>query len=412
MDKRRVVISGLGVISPIGRGVDQNWDNALAGKSGIGKISLFDPDRFAVSIAGEVDDFNPVDYLPSKESRKMDRFIQFGMAAGMEALIDSGLEVTAENAARIGTYIGSGIGGVGTIEEMSGVLQEKGPRRISPFFVPMSIINMIAGNLSIMYGLKGPNVATVTACTTATHAIGEASRLIEYGDADVMVAGGAEAPITPVALAGFTNARALSKNNQDPEGASRPWDSGRDGFVMGEGAGIMVLEEYQHARARGARCYAELSGFGMSADAYHMTQPSPEGEGASRCMDSAMKHAGLNREDVDYINAHGTSTLLGDLAETLAIKRSFGDHAFRLSVGSTKSMTGHLLGAAGGIEAVYTCLALHHQKLPPTINLEDQDPQCDLDFIADGPREGSFNAALSNSFGFGGTNGTLAFKRL
>lgn len=412
MDKRRVVITGLGIMSPIGCGVAENWTNALAGRSGIGKISLFDPDGFAVSIAGEVDNFNPVDYLPSKETKKMDRFIQFGMAAGIEALADSGLEISEENAERVGTYIGSGIGGVGTIEEMSGVLHEKGPRRISPFFVPMSIINMIAGNLSIMYGLKGPNIATVTACTTATHAIGEASRLIEYGDADVIVAGGAEAPITPVSLAGFTNARALSKNNQDPEGASRPWDSGRDGFVMGEGAGVMVLEEYEHAKARGARCYAELSGFGMSADAYHMTQPSPGGEGASRCMNSAMKHAGLNPDDVDYINAHGTSTPLGDIAETLAVKRSFGDHAHHLSVGSTKSMTGHLLGAAGGIEAVYTTLALYHQQLPPTINLDNQDPECDLDYIADGTREGTFNAALSNSFGFGGTNGTLAFRRL
>lgn len=411
MSNRRVVITGMGIISPVGVGIDDNWHHISHGKSGIGPITNFDPTGFTCTIAGQADDFKVEDYLSQKEARKMDRFIQLGMAAGMDAYRDSGLEVSDHNAPRFGVYIGSGIGGVETIENTTRTLLEKGPRRISPFYVPMSIINMISGNLSIMYGLKGPNLSMVTACTTGTHAIGEAGRLIEYGDADVMIAGGAEGTITPTATAGFANAKALSTRNDDPEGASRPWDRGRDGFVMGEGAGILVLEELGHARARGARIYAELAGFGMSGDAYHMTSPSPSGEGAARCMDNCLRNAGLNPEQVDYINAHGTSTQQGDLAEAMAIKISFKDHAHRLKVSSTKSMVGHLLGAAGGVEAVYSTLALYHQTLPPTINLHDQDPACDLDFVPNTAREAEIDTVLSNSFGFGGTNGTLAFKK-
>ncbi len=411
MNKRRVVVTGLGIISPVGHGVEQNWQSITAGQSGIGPITRFDPEGMSCTIAGEVKDFDMARYVEPKEARKMDRFIQLGVAAGIDAVADAGLEATEHNAHRIGVYIGSGIGGVETIENTTRVLIDKGPRRVSPFYVPMAIINMISGNLSIRYGFKGPNLSMVTACTTGTHAIGDAGRIIEYGDADVMIAGGAEASISPTAVAGFGNAKALSSRNDDPQTASRPWDRGRDGFVMGEGAGIVVLEELEHAKRRHARIYAELVGFGMSGDAYHMTQPSPGGEGASLCMDSCLRNAQLNHEDVQYINAHGTSTPLGDLAETLAVKRSFGEHAYRLAVNSTKSMVGHLLGAAGGVEAVYTVLALYHQVAPPTINLHDPDPECDLDYVANAAREMSIDNALSNSFGFGGTNGTLAFRR-
>ena len=411
MSDRRVVITGLGIVSPIGVGVDDNWRHIIQGRSGIGPITHFDATGMGCTIGGEANDFDPMNYLSTKDARKMDRFIQLGMAAGMDAFKDSGLEVDDQNAHRIGVYIGSGIGGVETIENTTKTLVEKGPRRISPFYVPMSIINMISGNLSIMYGLKGPNLSMVTACTTGTHAIGEAGRLIEYGDAEVMIAGGAEAAITPTAIAGFANAKALSSRNDDPEGASRPWDAGRDGFVMGEGAGVLVLEELEYAKARGARIYAELAGFGMSGDAHHMTSPSPNGEGATRCMNNCLKNAGINANEVDYINAHGTSTPQGDIAETMAVKASFKEHAYKLAMSSTKSMVGHLLGAAGGVEAVYSVLTIHHQMLPPTINLQDPDPECDLDYVPNVARQAQVNALLTNSFGFGGTNGTLAFKR-
>ncbi len=412
MDKRRVVVTGLGVISPIGIGVADTWAATLAGQSGIAPITLFDARDYPCTIAGEIKGFDPSACLPGKDARKMDRFIQLGMAAGIEALRDSGIEVTDANAERIGVHIGAGIGGVETIENTTELLHSKGPRRVSPFYIPMSIINMAAGHFSIMHGLKGPNLSMVTACTTGTHAIGDAGRLIEYGDADVMVAGGTEAAITPTSVAGFGNARALSRRNDDPAGASRPWDRGRDGFVIGEGAGVVVLEELEHARRRGARIYAELAGFGLSGDAHHMTTPAPGGEGASRCMDGAMRNGGLNPDEVDYINAHGTSTPLGDVAETLAIKRSFGDHARRLAVSSSKSMIGHLLGAAGGVEAVLTVLAIHHQVMPATINLTDPDDECDLDYVPNAARDATIDVALSNSFGFGGTNGTLALRRL
>jgi len=412
MGDRRVVVSGLGIISPLGVGIDDNWRRIVDGNSGIGPIDRFDAASIASTIAGQADEFRAENYFSPKDTRKMDRFIQLGVATGMDAFADSGLEIDERNAHRVGVYIGSGIGGVETIEKMALTYEQKGSRRISPFYVPMSIINMISGNLSIMYGLKGPNLSMVTACTTGTHAIGEAGRLIEYGDADVMIAGGAEASITPTAMAGFSNAKALSTRNDAPEAASRPWDRGRDGFVMGEGAGVLVLEEFEHARARGARIYAELAGFGMSADAYHMTSPSPGGEGAAQCMNNCMRNAGINPDEVGYINAHGTSTPQGDIAETMAVKSSFDDHAFKLAVSSTKSMIGHLLGAAGGVEAVYTALALHHQILPPTINLHDLDPECDLDFVANAARDVEFDVALSNSFGFGGTNGTIALRRL
>jgi len=412
MSKRRVVVTGIGIVSPVGVGLADSWQNILAGKSGIGQITRFDATGFASTIAGEVPDFDIGDFISPKEARKMDRFIQLGMAAGVEAMRDSGLTVTEENAVRMGTYIGSGIGGIETIEKTTLTYADKGQRRVSPFYVPSSIINMIAGNLSIEFGLKGPNLSMVTACTTATHAIGEASRLIEYGDADVMVAGGAEAGITPTAVAGFGNAKALSRQNDDPEGASRPWDAGRNGFVLGEGAGILVLEEYEHAKARDANIYCELAGFGMSGDAHHMTAPSPGGEGAARCMDSAIGNSGMNPEDIDYVNAHGTSTPQGDIAETLAVKRSFGDHAKKLAVSSTKSMVGHLLGAAGGVEAVFCALAIRDQVAPPTINLNEPDPECDLDYVPHTAREMKIHAALSNSFGFGGTNGTLVFRKL
>ena len=412
MSKRRVVITGIGILSPVGIGLEQNWSNILAGKSGIRSISLFDATGYPSTVAGEVPEFDATQFLSPKEAKKMDRFIQLGMAAGIEAVKDSGLEITDANAVRIGVHIGSGIGGIGTIEQTMQTIIEKGPRRVSPFYVPSAIINMISGNLSIMFNMKGPNLSMVTACSTATHAIGDAGRLIEYGDADVMVAGGAEAPITPTALAGFGNAKALTGRNDDPVGASRPWDRDRDGFVIGEGAGVVVLEEYEHAKARGAKIYAEVAGFGLSGDAYHMTSPSEGGEGASRCMNNALRNAGITADEVDYVNAHGTSTQLGDLAETKAVKRSFGEKAGSVAVSSTKSMTGHLLGAAGGIEAIYTAMAIKHQVAPPTINLDNPDPDCDLDYVPNTAREMKIDFALSNSFGFGGTNGTLVLRKI
>jgi 3-oxoacyl-[acyl-carrier-protein] synthase II len=412
LSKRRVVITGLGILSPLGIGVEENWQNISSGRSGIGPVSQFDASGWPSRIAGEVKDFDPTRFVSEKEARRMDRFIQLGMAASIEAFRDSGLEVTEANAERIGVHLGSGIGGIGTIETTTKVFLEKGLRRVSPFYIPMSIANMLSGDFSIMFGLKGPNLTIVTACSTATHAIGDAARYIEYGDADAMVAGAAEAAVTPTSLAGFGNAKALSTRNDDPQGASRPWDRERDGFVLSEGAGVVVLEELEHARKRGARIYAELAGFGLSGDAYHMTSPPEGGEGASRCMENALRNAALNSDQVDYVNAHGTSTPLGDVAETIALKSTFGEHAYKLAVSSTKSMTGHLLGAAGGVEAVYTVLAIHHQLVPPTINLENPDPQCDLDYVPGSAREMSVQVALSNSFGFGGTNGTLVLRKL
>ena len=409
--QRRVVVTGLGCVSPIGNSVTDSWDALLAGRSGIATITRFDASPFSTHFAGEVKGFNVEDYMPGKEARHMDTFIHYGMAAGMQAMQDSGLQVTEENAERIGVIVGSGIGGLPMIEQTLTELTNRGPRRISPFFVPASIINMISGHLSIKYGLKGPNIAIVTACTTGLHCIGEAGRMIEYGDADVIIAGGAESTISPLGLGGFASARALSSRNDDPATASRPWDKDRDGFVLGEGAGVMVLEEYEHAKARGAKIYAELLGFGMSADAHHMTAPLEDGDGARRCMVAAMRNAGVNPDQVDYVNAHGTSTPLGDVAETVAIKRALGDHAKNIVVNSTKSMTGHLLGGAGGLEAVFTVLAVHNQKSPPTINIFNQDPACDLDYCANQARDMKIDIAVKNSFGFGGTNGTLIFSR-
>jgi len=410
MTKRRVVVTGLGVVSPVGIGVSTAWQNLIAGRSGITRITKFDPSNFASQVAGEVKNFNVEDFLPAKDARRMDTFIQYGLAAGIEAFKDSGIEVTEQNAERIGVAIGSGIGGLGLIESTNDTYDEGGPRKVSPFFIPGTIINMISGNLSIMFGLKGPNVAIVTACTTGTHCIGDASRMIEYGDADVMVAGGAEAAITELSVAGFASARALSNRNDDPATASRPWDKDRDGFVIGEGAGVLVLEEYEHAKARGAKVYAELSGYGMSADAYHMTAPNMDGP--RRSMVNALKNAGVNPTDVQFMNAHGTSTPLGDTNETNAIKATFGDHAYNLVVNSTKSMTGHLLGGAGGLESVFTVLSIHHQLSPPTINLMNPDPDCDLDYCANTARDLKINYALKNNFGFGGTNGSLLFKKV
>ncbi len=411
MSKRRVVVTGMGIVSPVGLTLDENWQNITSGVSGIGQIDLFDSAGYPCQVAGQVKGFDPANYMPPKDARKMDRFIQLGMAASLDAFKDSGIEVTEENAERIGVYIGSGIGGIASIEKATTTLQERGVRKVSPFFVPSSIINMISGNLSITLGLRGPNLSMVTACTSATHAIGDAGRMIEYGDADVMVAGGAEAAIAPTAIAGFGNARALSSRNVDPSKASCPWDQDRDGFVMGEGSGVLVLEEYEHAKARGAKIYCELSGFGMSGDAHHMTSPSPGGEGAARCMVNAMRNAGVNPEQIQHLNAHGTSTPLGDAAETNATKIAFGDHAYGIAISSTKSMVGHLLGAAGGVEAVYTAMALHTQIAPPTINLHNPSEDCDLDYVPNTAREMQIEYALSNSFGFGGTNGTLAMKR-
>ncbi len=409
--QRRVVVTGLGCVSPVGNTVAAAWDALLAGQSGIATITRFDASPFSTHFAGEVKGFNVEDYIPGKEARHMDTFIHYGLAAGMQAFQDSGLVVTEQNAERIGVIVGSGIGGLPMIEETHAELTNRGPRRISPFFVPASIINMISGHLSIKYGLKGPNIAIVTACTTGLHCIGEAGRMIEYGDADVIIAGGAESTISPLGLGGFAAARALSSRNDDPATASRPWDKDRDGFVLGEGAGVMVLEEYEHAKARGAKIYAELLGFGMSADAHHMTAPLEDGDGARRCMVAAMRNAGINADQVNYVNAHGTSTPLGDVAETVAIKRALGDHAKQVVVNSTKSMTGHLLGGAGGLESVFTVLAVHHQKSPPTINIFNQDPACDLDYCANAARDMKIDIAVKNSFGFGGTNGTLVFAR-
>jgi len=405
-------VTGLGCVSPIGNTVADTWAALTEGKSGIATITKFDATPFSTRFAGEVKGFNIEDYIPGKEARHMDTFIHYGMAAGIQAMQDSGLAVTDENAERIGVIVGSGIGGLPMIEETHAELTNRGPRRISPFFVPASIINMISGHLSIKYGLKGPNLAIVTACTTGLHCIGAAARMIEYGDADVMIAGGAESTISPLGLGGFAAARALSSRNDDPATASRPWDKDRDGFVLGEGAGVMVLEEYEHAKARGATIYAEVLGFGMSADAHHMTAPLEDGDGARRCMLAAMKSAQINADDVDYVNAHGTSTPLGDVAETIAIKRALGGRAKSIVVNSTKSMTGHLLGGAGGLESVFTALAVHRQISPPTINIFNQDPDCDLDYCANSARNMPIKIAVKNSFGFGGTNGTLIFGKI
>ena len=411
MSRRRVVVTGLGIISPVGNSIAAAWENILAGKSGIGPITNFDVADFPVRIAGEIRDFDASDYIPGKDARRMGAFIHYGIAAASQAIADSGLEITEANATRAGVAIGSGIGGLHGIENAYQAYVDGGPRKISPFFVPGNIINMIGGNLSIMYGMKGPNIAIVTACTTSTHNIGVAARTIAYGDADVMVAGGAEMTTCPTGMGGFAAARALSTRNDDPQAASRPWDSDRDGFVLSDGSGILVLEEYEHARARGAHIHAEIIGFGMSGDAYHMTQPSEGGEGAAQCMNAALADAGINHAEIDYINAHGTSTPAGDFAETLAIKRAFGDRAGSLAISSTKSMTGHLLGAAGGVEALFTILAMRDQVAPPTINLDNPDPNCDLDYVPHTARDMKIDIAMSNSFGFGGTNGTLVFRR-
>ncbi|MCG8432532.1 MAG: beta-ketoacyl-ACP synthase II [Gammaproteobacteria bacterium] len=412
MSKRRVVITGLGIISPVGNSVDQAWANIVAGKSGIGPITHFDASKFPTRFAGEVKDFNVEDYMSAKDARKMDPFIHYGIAASLNAIRDAGVENPGDEAPRYGISVGSGIGGIHSIEKAhETVVKTGGPRRISPFFVPSSIINMISGNLSIMCGYKGPNLATVTACTTATHNIGLSARTIAYGDADVMVAGGAEYATTPTSVGGFCAARAMSTRNDEPELASRPWDKDRDGFVLSDGAGVVVLEEYEHAKKRGAKIYAELVGFGMSGDAYHMTAPPEDGEGARTSMANALADAGVNIEDVNYINAHATSTKVGDSGESIAIKRCFGDHAKQLAVSSTKSMTGHLLGAAGGVEAIFSVLALRDQVAPPTINLDNPDEECDLDYVPNQAREMKMNYTLSNSFGFGGTNGTLVFRK-
>jgi 3-oxoacyl-[acyl-carrier-protein] synthase II len=410
LSRRRVVITGLGVVSPVGNTVAETWQNIVAGKSGIATITRFDASNFASQIAGEVKNFDVSAYLSPKEARRMDTFIHFGMAAGIQAFKDSGIEITEENADRIGVNIGSGIGGLPMIEETHDDFLNGGARKISPFFIPSTIINMISGNLSIALGLKGPNLAIVTACTTGLHAIGFGHRMIEYGDADVMLCGGAESCVTPLAIGGFGSAKALSTRNDDPATASRPWDKGRDGFVLGEGAGVLVLEEYEHAKQRGAKIYAELSGFGMSGDAYHMT--SPDTDGPRRSMLNAMKDAGINPDQVQYLNAHGTSTPLGDKNETDAIKLAFGDVAKKVVVNSTKSMTGHLLGGAGGLESALTVLAVYHQISPPTINIFEQDPECDLDYCANIARDMKIDAAVKNNFGFGGTNGTLVFRRV
>ncbi len=413
MTRRRVVVTGLGLISPVGNSVQEGWSSLLAGKSGIANITKFDASNFACKFAGEVKGFNVEDYFPAKEARHMDTFIHYGLAASIQAVRDAGLPtndaLSEEEAERIGVLVGSGIGGLPLIEETHAELVARGPRRVSPFFVPASIINMISGHVSIKYGFQGPNLAIVTACTTGLHAIGEAGRLIEYGDADVMIAGGAESTVSPLGIGGFAAARALSTRNDDPATASRPWDKDRDGFVLGEGAGVVVLEEYEHAKKRGAKIYAELAGFGMGADAFHMTAPNVDGP--KRSMKAALRNAGINADQVQYLNAHGTSTPLGDVNETNAIKLAFGDHAKKLVVNSTKSMTGHLLGGAGGIESVFTVLAVHHQISPPTINIFNQDPECDLDYCANAAREMKIDLAVKNNFGFGGTNGTLVFKR-
>ena len=412
MSKRRVVITGLGAVTPLGNDVASTWNQLIAGQSGIATISTFDASAISSQIAGEVKNFDVSEYIGQKEARTMDTFIHYGLAAGIQAFRDSGINVTEDNAERIGVIIGSGIGGLPLIETNCESLFSKGARRVSPFLIPGSIINMISGHMSIMYGLKGPNLAVVTACTTGTHCIGEAMRMIQYGDADAMLAGGAESTISALAMAGFANMRALSTRNDEPARASRPWDADRDGFVMGEGAGVLMLEEYEHAKARGANIYAELVGYGMSADAYHMTAPCEDGDGAMRSMRNALRDAGVNADQVNYINAHGTSTPLGDVAETVAIKRTLGDAAKNAIVNSTKSMTGHLLGGAGGVESVFTALAVAHQKSPPTINLDNPGEGCDLDYCANVARDATIEIAMSNNFGFGGTNGTLVMKKI
>ena len=410
MNKRRVVVTGLGLVTPLGIGVTESWKNIVAGVSGISNITKFDASNFPSNLAGEVKNFEPTNFLNPKDARRMDTFIQYGLTAGIEAIKDSGIDVNESNSERIGVSIGSGIGGINLIEKTSDIFDNGGVRKVSPFFVPGTIINMISGNLSIMFGLKGPNISIVTACTTGTHSIGDASRIIEYGDADIMIAGGSEAAITELTVAGFSSAKALSNRNEDPKTASRPWDLDRDGFVIGEGAGVMVLEEYEHAKKRNAKIYCELSGYGMSADAYHITAPSIDGP--KRSMLNAIKNAGLNADEINFINAHGTSTPLGDLNETNAIKDVFKSHSKEMIVNSTKSMTGHLLGGAGGIESVFTVLSIKNQISPPTINIFNQDPACDLDFCANEARDLKIDAALKNNFGFGGTNGSLVFTKI
>nr|WP_256254941.1 beta-ketoacyl-ACP synthase II [Photobacterium damselae] len=412
VSKRRVVVTGMGMLTPVGNTVEDSWKALLSGTSGISTIEHFDVTGFATQFAGMVKDFNCEDYMSKKDARKMDLFIQYGIAAGVQALKDSGIEVTDENAARIGVAIGSGIGGLGLIEAGHQALMEKGPRKISPFFVPSTIVNMIAGHMSIMFGLRGPNIAISTACTTGLHNIGHAARMIAYGDADAMVAGGAEKASTPLGMGGFAAAKALSTRNNDPQAASRPWDKDRDGFVLGDGAGVMVLEEYEHAKARGAKIYAEIVGFGMSGDAYHMTSPSADGSGGALAMEACLRDAGINADQLGYINAHGTSTPAGDVAETLGIKRAMGSAADKVMVSSTKSMTGHLLGAAGSVEAIITALTLVDQVVPPTINLDNPGEGCDLDYVPGTARDVNLEYALCNSFGFGGTNGSLLFKKI
>lgn len=412
MSQRRVVITGMGMVSPLGNDLASTWDGIVNGRSGIGPITHFDASAFTTRIAGEIRDFDPTSFLPPKDVKKMEPFIHYGLAASFMALEDSGLEVTEANAERIGAILGSGIGGLLGIEEQTIKYHEGGPRKISPFYVPSTIINMLPGQLSIIKGIKGPNFSAVSACATSNHSIGMAMRMIQYGDADVMVAGGAERGSSPTSVGGFCSMKAMSTRNDDPTRASRPWDKDRDGFVLGDGAGVLVLEEYEHAKARGARIYAELAGFGASSDANHMTAPSEDGDGPARCMAAALKDAGVVPEQVQYLNAHGTSTPLGDLAETLAMKRAFGDHAYKLMVSSTKSMTGHLLGAAGGVEAIFSVLAIHNGIVPPTINLENPGEGCDLDYVPNVARQAKIDVAVSNGFGFGGTNGTLVFKRI
>lgn len=411
MSERRVVITGLGLVTPVGNDVATSWENIKAGVSGIRPIEHFDISEFSVRFGGTIVDFDVTEYIPKKDARKMDPFIHYGMAAGIQAIKDAGIEVNEKNAERIGVAIGAGIGGIYTIETNYDAFLEKGPRKISPFFVPAAIINMVSGNLSIMHGFKGPNISIVSACSTGAHNIADAVRMIQYGTADVMVAGGTEYATTPIGIGGFAAARALSTRNDDPTAASRPWDRDRDGFVLSDGAGVMVVEELEHAKARGARIYAEIAGVAMNSDAHHMTAPSPNGAGGGRCMELALEDAGINLTEVDYINAHGTSTPAGDVAETNGIKGAFGDHAKKLCVSSTKSMVGHLLGAAGGVEAIFTTLAIRDQVAPPTINYDNPDPDCDLDYVPNTARETKIDVALSNSFGFGGTNGTIAFRR-
>ena len=410
--RRRVVITGMGLVSPLGNDMASSWDGIVNGRSGLGPITTFDTEGYSTKIAGEIRGFDPTAFVPPKDVKKMDSFIHYGLAASLMAMDDAGLEVTEANAERIGAILGSGIGGLLGIEEQTIKYHEGGPRKISPFYVPSTIINMLPGQLSIIKGIKGPNFSAVSACATSNHSIGMAMRMIQYGDADVMVAGGAERGSSPTSVGGFCSMKAMSTRNDDPTRASRPWDKDRDGFVLGDGAGVLVLEEYEHAKARGARIYAELAGFGASSDANHMTAPSEDGDGPARCMVAALKDAGLAPEQVQYLNAHGTSTPLGDVAETLAMKRAFGEHAYKLMVSSTKSMTGHLLGAAGGVEAIFSVLAIHHGIVPPTINLENPGEGCDLDYVPNVARQAKIDVAVSNGFGFGGTNGTLVFKRI